>query len=242
MSNKTHKGKITFINHEKHYATIEYTVNEKKKSVNGNISEQEQKKLKAAGTIKQIHHFHTGDDVSFILTPTPKGDKIVASNICFLYNNALDNMLNKAATENKFIGYLKKTDDGYFVKETDSYIFFPLIISPWEIPPAEIGLNEPVIFQLDNISKSGKASASLYKKQFIPAYHTAMRLFKNNTIIDAVVCKVTPHGIIVNVVDNAIQGKIKASDYGGNTNVKIGDIIKIKITYLSSSKIIIEKV
>lgn len=241
MSENTFTGKIVFINHEKHYATIEYLVNEKKKSINGNISEKEQLKLKAAGLIRHTHHFHTGDEVSFIITPTPKGDRMIANNIRFLFNNAFQNMLNKAATENKFMGYLKKTDDGYFVKETGSYIFFPLVLSPWEIPPSDISLNEPVFFQLDNFSKSGKATASLFKKQFIPEYNAAMRYLKNNTIIDATINKITPHGIFVNILGNALQGKIPVEKNKADENVKIGDIIRIVIKHLSPARIVIEK-
>ncbi len=241
MKNKILLGKIIFINHEKHYATIEYTVNEKKKSINGNIGDQEQQRLKEAGLIKQVHHFNTGDDVSFILTPTAKGDRIVASSICFLYNNALKNMQQKAEIENRFTGYLKKTDAGYFVKETGSYIFLPLMLSPWEIPPSDAQLNEPVFFKLEHITRTGKATASLFKKHFIPEYNTALRLFTNKTIIDATVFKVTPHGIFVYVAGTAIKGKINIGKDEIVVDIKTGDTIKIMITHLSSLKIIIEK-
>ena len=47
MATESIMGKITFINHDKEYATIEYMLNGKKKTISGNISEQEQLKLKA---------------------------------------------------------------------------------------------------------------------------------------------------------------------------------------------------
>ena len=241
MDTSIYTGKITFINHEKQYATIEYAVNEKKKTINGNISEQEQLKLKVAGLIKHPHHFHIGDEINFIIAPTPRGDKMMAANIRFLFNNALGNMINKAATDNQFMGYLKKVGDDYFVKETGSYIFFPLVFSPWELRPADDGLNEPVFFQLDNISKAGKATASLCKKKYLPAYYTALKYFKNKTIIDAEVFKISPHSIFVNVVGNIIQGKISVHKNNNNESVKNGSHIKITITHLGSSKIIIEK-
>lgn len=235
-------GKITFINHEKQYATIEYIVNEKKKTINGNISEQEQLKLKAAGLLKHPHHFHIGDEINFITTLTPRGDKMMATNIRFLFNNALGNMINKAATDNQFMGYLKKVGDEYFVKETGNYIFFPLLFSPWEVRPADDKLNEPVFFQLDNISKAGKATASLCKKKYIPAYHTAMKYFNNKTIIDTEVYKVTPHSIFLNLLGNNIQAKINVDKNSNNRTAEIGSNIKIIITHLGGSKIVVEEV
>ncbi len=242
MDTNTLTGKISFINHEKQYATIEYAINEKKKTINGNISEQEQLKLKAAGLIKHPHHFHIGDEINFMIAPTPRGDKMMAANIRFLFNNALGNMINKAAADNQFTGYLKKVGDEYFVKETGSYIFFPLLFSLWELKPAEDSLNEPVFFQLDNISKAGKATASLCKKKHIPAWHTATKYFKNKTVIDAVVYKVSPHGIFVNVVGNAVQGKILIDKKNGTGDVKIDSNIKVIITHLGSNKIVIKQV
>jgi len=64
MDKKTIMGTITFINHDKDYATIEYTINGKKKTISGNIGEREQLKLKAEKIIKRIHHFHVDDEVS----------------------------------------------------------------------------------------------------------------------------------------------------------------------------------
>ena len=51
MSTETIMGIITFINHDKDYATIEYTINGKKKTISGNIGEREQLKLKAEKAI-----------------------------------------------------------------------------------------------------------------------------------------------------------------------------------------------
>ena len=66
-------GQVIFINHEKGYATIEYIANGRKKTINGNISLKEQEKLKAEKIIKKLHHFHVGDEVSFVLAQSPRG-------------------------------------------------------------------------------------------------------------------------------------------------------------------------
>ncbi|MEO6732407.1 MAG: S1 RNA-binding domain-containing protein [Ferruginibacter sp.] len=245
MAAETIMGKITFINHDKDYATIEYTVNGKKKTISGNISEKEQLKLKTEKIIKRIHQFHVGDEVSFIINLSARGDKMIADCIEFKFNNALDNLINKSAVENRFVGYLKKVGEEYFVKETGSYIFFPLKLSPWERTPQDSNLNEPFFFKLENTDKPDKAIAVPYKSIFLHEYVSAMQYFKNKTPVDATVFKITPHGIFVNLLGNKIQAKIPAStkeSIASENDVKVGDAIKVIITYLSSSRIIIEKV
>jgi ribosomal protein S1 len=241
MDNKLITGTVTFIHHDKHYVTIEYEMNGKKKSINGNISSKEQLKLKAEKIIKKEHKFQICDTVSFIIVPSARGDKQVADCIQFLYNNPLDNMINKVAVENRFVGYLKKVDDGYFVKETYSYLLFPLILSPWERKPDDNKLNEPIFFKLENTDNPDKATASLYKSIFIHEYTMAMQNFKNKTVIDAVVYKVTPHGIFVNVIGDKIQAKIPR-DKADTAEIKPGDIVQVIITYLGKSRIVIERV
>jgi hypothetical protein len=236
---KTIMGKITFINHDKEYATIEYEHNGKKKTISGNISAKEQEKLKQEKIIKKVHRFHVGDEVSFIVALSARGDKMIADCLQFHFNNALDNLINKSFIENRFVGYLKKVDEEYFVKETGSYIFFPLALSPWEKKPKEDNLNEPVFFKLENTDKPDKVTAALFKSEYIPEYMYALQCVKKKTVLDAVVYKVTPHGIFVNVVDKKIQAKI-AVDKTAPLTVQTGDVLKVVITYLGTSKIIVE--
>ena len=70
---------------------------------------------------------------------------------------------------------------------------------------------------------------------------TLCNVFKKKTIIDVTVYKVTPHGIFVNVVDKKIQSKITV-DKTTPLTVKVGDVLKVVITYLGTSKIIVERV
>jgi len=244
MDKKTIMGTITFIHHEKKYATIEYLANGKKKNINGNIDEKVQLKLKETKTIKKTHSFRIGDEVSFVIVPSAKGDKMIADQIEFRYNNAYSNLLNKAEIENKFVGYLKKADDNYFIKEAGSYILFPLILSPWEKVPHESRLNEPLFFKLNNIDKPNHLTASLYQSEYIPEYSTAVKHFKNKIPADGIVYKVTPYGISINLFNNKMQAKItlqKEKTETAGTEVKIGDLISVVITYLSPLKIVVEK-
>ena len=244
MDTQTFMGTITFIHHDKQYATIEYLHNGKKKSINGNVNEKEQQKLKEQKAIKKIHSFRIGDEVTFVIVPSLKGDKMIADKIEFRFNNAYTNLVNKAAAENRFVGYLKKVDDDYFVKETGSYILFPLVLSPWELLPHESRLNEPVFFKLDNLDKPNAVTASFYKSEFIPEYQTALRNFNNKTVLNAVVYKITPFGIFVNLISDKIQAKIpvtKNKNEEEAVDIKIGDTIKVLITYINPLKVVLEK-
>lgn len=234
-------GTITFIHHEKDYATIEYQHNGKTKTINGNISEKEQARLKEIKAIKKTHRFRIGDEVSFTIIPSAKGDKMVAGFIEFLFNNAFSNMINKAATENRFAGYLKKVGDDYFVKETTSYILFPLKISRWEIPPHESRMNEPVFFKLNNIDKPNAITAALYKNEFIPEYKTAQLYCKNKTVAEGIVYKTTPFGVFISLFNNKIQAKVPF-EKSNHAALKEGDMIKVLITYIGPEKIVVERV
>ena len=104
MEEKVLKGIISFVNYEKHFATIEYEVGAKKKSVNCKTGLEE--------TGRKTQHFRIGDTVSFQLRLSDRGDKMTAYNIKFLHNTKLDLLIQRAAIENRFSGYLKKVDRG----------------------------------------------------------------------------------------------------------------------------------
>jgi hypothetical protein len=242
MSKADLLGKIAFINHEKKYAMIEYEQNGKKKTVKGNIDEKVQKDQKEKKLIKKMHHFLMGDVVSFKLKATEKGDRMAAANINFLYNNALEVLINQAITNNKFTGYLKAADHHYFVKEIDSYLFFPVKISPWQILPSEDELNEPLTFCLENLDKKDKISASLLNNEYIPQFSTAVKLYKAKTPVTAEVYKVSPFAVYLNVVEDKIQAKIALDKLKNNEGLKPGDKLDVVISYLSKTKIVVEQV
>ena len=230
------EGKISFINHEKKYAMIEYEEGNKKKTVRAVIDEKIQKELKEKKLIKKTHHFMVGDVVSFVVKLSDRGDRMMATGVEFLYNNALDVLINKSQLNNKFIGYLKLVDDKYFVKEIDSYLFFPVPFSPWQIVPKELDLNEQVNFALENTERKEKIFASLFNNDYIPEFEQAVKLFKTKTVINAEVFKVSAHGIYLNIVSNKIQSKIDFEE-----GIKKGDKIDILISYLAKNKIAVVK-
>ena len=235
MSQRT-EGKISFINHDKKYAMIDYEEANKKKAVRADIDDKKQKELKEKKLIKKTHHFMVGDVVSFQVKLSDRGDRMMATSVEFLYNNTLDVLINKSLLTNKFIGYLKMVDDKYFVKEIDSYLFFPVPFSPWQIIPEELDLNEQVFFSLENIERKEKIFASLFNNKYIPEFEQAVKLFKTKTPLTAEVFKVSPHSIYLNVIGNKIQAKIDFEE-----GVNVGDKIEVLISYLGKNKIAVIK-
>jgi hypothetical protein len=246
MSNTILQGKVSFVNHEKQYVMIEYEVNGKKKTINGNVDDKTQLQLKKAGVIKKAHAFHIGDLVNFTARLSDRGDKMIAGGIQYLYNTALDVLINKAKTENNFIGYLKMADDKIFVKEIDSYLFFPVQSSPWRIKPTEQELNEAVTFLLENTENKDKITAKLFNNNYIPEFYTAVKLHKSKTAVDAEVYKISQHGIYLNIIGDKIQAKIPIEKNNAAANlakdILIGDKIKVVISYLTPAKIIVAQI
>ncbi|MBC7947212.1 MAG: hypothetical protein H7Y42_04980 [Chitinophagaceae bacterium] len=240
MDVKALEGKVTFVQHEKQYVTIEYSHNGKSKTVNGSIKE-EPSKSEEKKTGRKAHYFREGDEVSFILARSPRGDKMVADNIVFRYNNSLNELLHQAETSNRFSGYLKQVDDKFFIKEIGSYHFFPLRRSPWEKEFQPQELNEPVEFMLENISNPDKTSAVLLRRQFIPEYQKAIHYFELKSAIDATIVKVTPHGIHLSLIGNAIQAKLPLADNKKDNKEKPGEKIRVIITHIGPDKIAVRR-
>jgi ribosomal protein S1 len=157
MDQTIYKGTISFIHHDKQYATIDYEQNAKTKSVNFKTNEKTPADAKGDKKKNKPQAFRIGDVVNFQVKLSDRGDKMIAYNIKFLYNTELEKLINKAKIENRFSGYLKIADDDLFVKEWDSYIFFPLKLSKWEKPPAETAFNEAISFKLINLDKPSRA-------------------------------------------------------------------------------------
>jgi hypothetical protein len=239
MSNSILQGKVSFVNHEKKYVMIEYDVNGKKKNINGIVDDKTQEEWIAKKVIKKKHNFHMGDAVNFIAKLSDRGDKMVAVNIQYLYNTALDSLLNKAKTQNKFSGYLKEVDGNYFVKEIESYLFFPVPISPWQIKPVVDEDGEAIFFTLENIEKKEKATAKFLNNSYIPEFYTAVKLQKSKTPVEAIVYNVTPHGVYVNVINEKMQAKLPVVK---EENINVGDTIKVQIVHIGDSRIVVERV
>lgn len=233
MEEKRYKGKISYINYEKHFATIDYAYNNKHKSVNC--------KTNAADSSKKPQHYRLGDEVSFQLKLSDRGDKMTAYNVKYRHNEAIALLIQKAAKENRFSGYLKKIDEYYFVKEVDSYILFPLQLSPWELPPATTAENEIISFSLINLDKPNAIKAELFSHFYISEYKKAELHFEKQFEINAMVAKVTPYAVYLDLFNDKLQTRLTLTPEEKETT-REGDTIKVLITHLTPFKIVVKKV
>ncbi|RYY63009.1 MAG: hypothetical protein EOO05_00560 [Chitinophagaceae bacterium] len=240
MSDTRLQGEVSFVQYDKKFITIDYVHNGKKKSVNGTIKEEAQQKLKDEKEITDFHYFREGDQVTFDLVRSVRGDKMTADRIKFLYNNSYSNLLHKASVDNEFAGYLKMVGDDYFIKEIGSYHFFPLRLSAWELRPPLNAINDPMYFRLENISNPEKVSAVLLDRKFIPGYTKAMKFYEEKKELTAEVLRISPHAVYVNLPEVRMQGKL-ALKKGEETTDKEGDTFKVLITYLGPDKFALTK-
>lgn len=245
MNAATISGKITFIHHDKNRAVIEYIDNGKKKTIHANIDNNEQRRLKDQKERKKMHRFLMGDQVTFVIKKTGvNGSVVFADNLKYQYNTALEILINKAAIENKFLGYIKITDSNYFIKEIESYLFFPLALSAYEIAPTEKETEQPVYFKLDNIEKPDKITASLFNHHYIPEFLTAIHHFKKQTVVEATVYNITAFGIYVNLVADKVKAKLSLDEdlqkKIADKTIGINTKIPVKIKHISLKRIVIE--
>jgi hypothetical protein len=238
--NSGFKGIISFINHDKGYATIEFQQNEKKKNINFRLADAPLPGTAVQSQTPKSHHFRTGDHVSFEVQSTERAGRMVATKVKFLYNQELEKIIQRARKENIFKGFLKMADGNLYVKELASYLFFPLTISKWEKSPPEKMFNEAVDFTLLNLEKPDKMAAVLLTNDFIPEYRTALRHLENKTVITATVFKISPFAIYLNMFHDRIQAKLPLSSITAH-DIKVGDKIAVRITYLNPLKIVVER-
>ena len=238
MSATIIEGQISYINHEKQYALIEYFAGGKKRNITGSIGEKLQSELQKQGLVNMVHPFAVGDVVQFQTQHIKLGDKMKAINIVFKYNTALDTLINKSKTNNDFVGYIKKLDEQYFIKEIDSYLFLKLDVGQWQLLPSGNNEEMAVHFMLNNADKQKRITASLLKEQFSPAYQQAKIAFKAKKSVSGIITKISAHAVYVDLFDGEMQGKMLL-DVCKDVQLALGKELMIQITHLGKHKIVI---
>ena len=233
MSKDVLTGKITSINHEKNYVSVAYMHKDRKRTITCRMSEPDKPG-------KQKHTYRVGDEVSFQVKGVNRGAGLIAYNLKFLYNNDLQQLIQKAAVDNHFMGYLKMADDTLFIKERGSYMFFPLELSKWEIAPTEDEYNEAVEFRLLHTDKPGRISAELFTHNYIPEFRKAMKDFEQNTPVEAVVSRLSPYAVYLDLYNGKLQSKIPLNEDTDKLNV--GDLIMVRLTHLGANRIVTERI
>jgi len=245
MSEKYFRGKITYINNEKQKATIEYINQNKIKNIQAIIDEKQQQKYVQLKLIKKPHRFLVGDNVKFVIKKS-SGNIFFADHVLYEFNNSLEVLIDKAKTTNKFLGYIKIVDEKYFIKEIESYLFFPLQFSKFEIKPEITATEKPISFKLLNIDKTDKIAAELYNHNYVPGFKTAVKQFKNEEIVSALVNKITPYGVFVVLSESMLEAKLQIDDMISNKiknqEIDVQQSIQVKITHRTGDRIVIEMI
>jgi ribosomal protein S1 len=241
MSEKYFRGKIISINNDKKKVTIEYISNNKNKTIQAIIDDKQQEKYIQLKLIKKTHRFLVGDHVKFVIKKSSQ-NVFFADHVLYEYNNSLEVLIQKATIENKFLGYVKKVDEDYFIKEIDSYLFFPLRISKFEFPPVVSESPKAISFKMINIEKPEKIMAELYNHHYTEGFLVAVKQHKSQQIIEAIIKKITPYGIFVSLSESGLESKIaineKINKKIEDTNLGVDSIIKVKITHITSDRIV----
>lgn len=243
MSEKYYRGKIIFINNDKQKATIEYVAGNKNKSIQAIVDDVHQERMVAQRLIKKPHRFLVGDHVKFIIKKS-SANVFFADQVIYEFNNALDVIIDKARITNKFIGYIKIVEEKYFIKEIDSYLFFPLQLSKFEIPPAVQETEKPVSFKLINIEKPEKLKAELYNHNYTAGFKLLVKQSKKEEPVEATVKKITPYGVFVVLTESNIEAKLPVDEMLSNKiisgELSLGKNILVNIKHLTNEKIVIE--
>lgn len=233
MSETNFRGTISFVHYEKHFATIDYKNKGKAKSVNCKTTE--------AADGRKPQHFRVGDEVTFELRLSDRGDKMTATNVRYLFNAKLEKLIQKAKHDNLFSGYLKMVDDKLFIKEIESYLFFPLRLSPWETHPSEASFNAPYTFRLVNFENQKTVAAELAFPVYKPEFRKAEAAMHAKTPVKAVVSRVSPYAVYFDLFDGVLQSKFTLPAEGLNEPTP-GDELDVLITYMSPQKIVVKPV
>ncbi|MEO7444968.1 MAG: hypothetical protein ABIT96_07935 [Ferruginibacter sp.] len=232
---KLFEGTISFIEYKKNYAVIDYEAGGKVRNVKAPLGSTNTK-------TKIAHHYSGGDRVRFALQPVAGGKISIATNLKFLYNNARNVLADKSRTDNHFRGYIKEAGGEYFIKEAETYLFIPLLVSTWQILPPLEKQEELVNFFLEGAGKNEKLTATLVDNNYIKEYRQAIKFFKNETETEVVVHRVTPFAIHADLFSPAIKVKLLVEDVlkCGYKSPAPGDIINVKILHLTPWKIIVQ--
>ena len=245
MSEKYFRGKITFINNDKQTATIEYVSQNKIKTIQAVINDKQQQKYVEMKLIKKPHRFLVGDNVKFVIKKS-SANVFFADHILYEFNNSLEVLIEKARVANKFLGYIKIVEEKYFIKEIDSYLFFPLQFSKFEIKPEITATEKPISFKLLNIDKTDKIAAELYNHNYVPGFKTAVKQFKNEEIVSALVNKITPYGVFVVLSESMLEAKLQIDDMISNKiknqEIDVQQSIQVKIKHITGDRIVIEMI
>lgn len=243
MSEKIFRGKVSLVHNKTNRVSIEYITGNKTKTITAIVDDTHQQRWIDQKLIRKTHRFLSGDHVRFVIHKSSAG-VFYADQVVFEYNHALEVLINKAKVDNRFAGYVKLADDQYFIKEIDSYLFIPLQLSRFEIPPTPSDKGTPVSFQLLHIDQPERIAATLYNHRYEEGFNRLLKLYKSKEPIKAKVTKLTPYGIYLSLEDFGIECKIsidaEKKERIETEKIQVETLISVMISHIGNDRLVLE--
>lgn len=238
-----YKGQIAYLQEGKSHGVIEYQDNNERKSILFLRNIKEQVAFKKQNLQKDIHTFRNGDVVQFQIKQSDKDStKFIAYYVLYIKNEAVDALLNLAKTSNKFIGFLKKIEEDYFIKEVTTYLFIPVMFSNWEYLPNDDLINKKISFKLINQEKINKLSAKLLDTTYTDEIQTLKWHLDEQRPLIATIMKFNPASVSVSLLDGQFKGKLPLSENVNETTFSIGDTIKVTVDSIDKNIIDLKRI
>ena len=173
-----------------------------------------QKELKRAGIIDQVHHFVSGDEVTFIPAKSPDPELgAFASEVSFVSDRKRIELADESDYKGVLQGTLKKLeDDSWFVIHTNTNIYLPLAISKWEIEVEKTyasRVDQLVGFKLPQTHHLEKLQAILIDRKFSPDFQLLRDHYEDQTTLKVTVTGKNPHGYFAKLSFGDFVGFIK---------------------------------
>ena len=236
-----YKGIVTYFSIERHFGFIDSELQE---DIFFFIDTMQIRKMKKEGLALPRKVFFNGDEVYFKVRNSTKGSSgLEAFDLRYIQNEKIDEMLSLIREEKPLTGYIKKLDDGYYVKDKQTYLFIPIEISDWETGNEyvyEHRINELVNYRVERIPKHQKnIKAILPDRIFSSTYHQLLALKENRELITVRITGKRKGGyfgaFLNNTVDCFIIVKEEQDKPGA---LKTGDIVACRIKYINLSKVV----
>lgn len=197
---------------------------------------------------KKPQRFAEGDDVSFQLKDSEKEPgRIEAYNLTFLGNERRERLVNRATAGEPLFGYLKQTEDTFYVKDKDTKVYVPLMIMDWEINLDEVytqRINQLVAYQIIKFKNIHKLLAVLSDAQYDEMYHVLKSVQQTQTILQATVTGNSGDGVFATILYGRVYGFIRKATLMDDEQLLIldglqkKDKVKVRIGYVAKTRMV----
>lgn len=162
---------------------------------------------------KKPQRFEEGDDVRFQLKYSEKEPgRLEAYNLIFLGNERRERLINKATAGEPLFGFLKQTEDTFYVKDKDTKVYVPLMVMDWEINFDKVytqRINHLVAYQMIKFKNIHKLLAVLSDAQYDELYYVLKSVQQTQTILQATVTGTNGDGVFAPIFQGRVKGFIR---------------------------------